>query len=289
MMIAGMVTTVAICAWSRPVDYGHSPWADRVAKTQLPNEILRSDGLFLLYGWPTTYLIPDFASSARFFDIYMLEDPQNAMGQTFKRVLMSEKRTMYSIQGAPLSADSLKFLNNFDLRQDGIDCRHFPSFVGARHIGLALCPVYPNTTGAKTAAATYPIGRTIVFGRPGRNSIFYETSGWSVENDVGRAWDPSATELHLKLELMQTPPEHIVIKVGLVVPSGQCNFGITVNAEKIAMAVAPEHCARGKLDIAVPSGIAGADGLLDIGLVRPLPMSAADQPIIISNVTIQAL
>ena len=74
---------------------------------------------FLLYGWPTTYLISDFARRARFFDIHMLEDPKNAMGQTFSHILATEERTMYSIQGGPLSADSLVILNYFGLRQDG--------------------------------------------------------------------------------------------------------------------------------------------------------------------------
>ena len=289
MMISIAVAAVAICAWGRPSDFGHSAWVDRVARTELPKEILESNGLFLLYGWPTTYLIPDFARRARFFDIYMLEDPKNAMGQTFSHILATEERAMYSIQGGLLSADSIKFLNNFGLRQDGIDCVHFASFIGARNVGLALCPVFRSDTGAMTAAATYPLGRTIIFGQPGRNSIFYETSGWGIENDTGRAWDPRAKELHLRLEIMQKPPEHLVLNFSLVVPSGQCNFDVTINGTSVAMARDLEDCANGKLVLAVPSGIVGPDRLLDIGLVRSAPTSIESEPIIIRTFSIRTL
>jgi len=289
MMIPIAVAAVAICAWGRPSDFGHSAWAARVARTELPKEILESNGLFLLYGWPTTYLIPDFARRARFFDIHMLEDPNNAMGQTFSHILATEERPMYSIQGSLLSAESLKFLSNFGLRQDGIDCVYFASFIGARRVDLALCPVFRSDTGAMTAAATYPLGRTIVFGRPGRNSIFYETSGWGIENDTGRAWDPSAKELHLRLEIMQKPPEKLALKFSLVVPPGQCNFDVTINGTSVFEARNAENCNDGKFDIVLPTGVVGLDRLLDIAFVRFALPSSANEPIVIRNLNIRPL
>jgi len=287
MMLTGIVVTVAICAWSRPIDFGHSQWVDRVARTELPKDILDSNGLFLLYGWPTTYLIPDFGRSAQFFDIYMLENPKNAMGQSFSHILATEKRAMYSINNERLSAHSLKFLDNFGLRQDGIDCRYFESAIGARKVGHSLCQLYHGDTGAMTTAATYPLGRTIVFGRPGRNSVFYETSGWGIENDAGRAWDPSAKELHLRLEIMQKPPEHLVLYFSLVVPPRQCDFDITINGTSVFKARNIEDCGDGKLEIAVPTGVVDFDRLLDIAFVRFALPSSTNEPIVFQNFTIQ--
>ena len=282
MIVAGVLTTLAVCAWSRPYDQGHSQWVDRIARTDLPKDILDSNGLFLLYGWPTTYLIPDFGKQARFFDVYMLEDPNNATGRAFNNILATEKRPMYSIQGEPLlSVHSLKFLNNFGLRQDGIDCVHFASFIGAQRVRLALCPVYRGDTGAPTSASTYPIGRTLIFGRSDRNSNFYEFSGWGIEFDVGRAWDPSAKELHLRLEIMQQPPEKLALNFSLVVPPGQCNFDVTINGTNVFEARSAENCNDGKFDIALPTGVVGLDRLLDIAFVRFASPSSASEPIVI--------
>jgi hypothetical protein len=288
IMLTGIAVTVAICAWSRPIDFGHSQWVDRVARTELPKDILESNALFLLYGWPTTYLIPDFGPRAQFFDIYMLDDPKNAMAQTFSHILATEKRAIYSINNDRLSAHTLKFLNNFGLRQDGIDCPYFESAIGARKVGHSLCRLYHSDTGAMTTAATYPVGRTIVFGRPGRNSVFYETSGWGIENDTGRAWDPSANELHLRLETMQKPPKHLVLNFSLIVPPGQCDFDITVNGTSVFKARNTEDCGDGKLEIAVPTGVVDLDRLLDIVFVRFASTSSANEPIVIQNFNIRS-
>ena len=288
IMLTGIAVTVAICAWSRPIDFGHSQWVDRVARTELPKDILESNALFLLYGWPTTYLIPDFGRRAQFFDIYMLDDPKNAMAQTFSHILATEKRAIYSINNDRLSAHTLKFLNNFGLRQDGIDCPYFESAIGARKVGHSLCRLYHSDTGAMTTAATYPVGRTIVFGRPGRNSVFYETSGWGIENDTGRAWNPSANELHVRLETMQTPPKHLVLNFSLIVPPGQCDFDITVNGTSVFKARNTEDCGDGKLEIAVPTGVVDLDRLLDIVFVRFASPSSANEPIVIQNLNIRS-
>ena len=284
MIVAAVLTTVAVCAWSRiSFDHGHSRWVDRVARAELPKDILQSNRLFLLYGRPMTYLIPDFARETRFFDIRMLEDPNNAMGRAFKNILATEKRPTYSIQDETLAADSfeLQFLNNFGLRQDGIDCVHFAGFIGANRVGLVLCAVYPSDTGIPTSAPTYPIGRTIIFGRPGRNSVFYESSGWGLQSDVGRAWDPSAKELHLRLELMQQPPAKLALNFSLVVPPGQCNFGVTINGTSVLEARNAQDCSDGKLNAALPPGVVGFDRLLDVAFVRfALPSFTNDQIVV---------
>ena len=290
MIVAGVLAALGVFACSSPYDQGHSRWVDRVARTDLPKDILDSNGLFLLYGWPTTYLIPDFRRQARFFDVFMLEDPNNAMGRAFNSILATEKRLMYSIQGEPLLlAHSLKFLNNFGLRQDGIDCVHFASFIGAREVRLALCPVYRSDTGAPTSASTYPIGRTIIFCRSGRNSKFYEFSGWGLESEVGRAWDPSAKELHLRLEILQQPPEKLALNFSLVVPTGQCNFDVTINGTTLFEAHNAEDCNDGKLDIALPTGVVGRDRLLDIAFVRLAKPSSANEPIVVQKFKIRPL
>ena len=217
----------------------------------------------------------------------MLDDPKNAMAQTFGHILATEKRAIYSINNDRLSAHTLKFLNNFGLRQDGIDCPYFESAIGARKVGHSLCRLYHSDTGAMTTAATYPVGRTIVFGRPGRNSVFYETSGWGIENDTGRAWDPSANELHLRLEIMQKPPEHLVLNFSLVVPPGQCNFGVTINGTSVFKARNTEDCNDGKFNVALPTGIVGRDRWMDIAFVRFASSLSANEPIVIQNFNIR--
>jgi hypothetical protein len=86
---------------------------------------------------------------------------------------------------------------------------------------------------------------------------------------------------------MQKPPEHLVLNFSLVVPPGQCNFGVTINGTSVFKARNTEDCNDGKFNVALPTGIVGRDRWMDIAFVRFASSLSANEPIVIQNFNIR--
>lgn len=280
LAVAAGSLMIAIGAWTRPSDFGHSVWTYDVTRTHLPAEILDSNGIFLLLGDPTTYVIADFGDRTRFFNIGMIPDPGNRMGDLFRDALARHDGPVYSIQGEPMSKRTLDFLNAFRLRQDGIDCRHFGTDIGARVVGLGLCSVTANPRATDTTAMTYPLGRVIAFAGPHRNSVFYEVSGWGAETAAGRAWAQDARSVRMHFEIADRPPPRMLATMRFAAPVDRCNIEIALNKIEIEADFERGDCIDDVLSFSVSDNMIAPSGEFDLHFSLKHPVSA---PVIAST------
>jgi hypothetical protein len=259
-MVTASALMLPICLWTRHSDFGHSTWTYHLSQTHLPKHILDADAIFLLLGEPMTYIIPDFGGKARFFGIGMIPDPSNKMGNLFRTLLATHRGPIYSIQGGLMSKRAPDFLNAFNLRQHGIDCLHFSTNVGARVVGLGLCPVTLNPRPLPTSAMTYPLGRLVEFAGPYRNSVFYAVSGWGAESDAGRAWADDANSVRIHLEIAEQPTSALLGTVQFASPVNRCKIAVAVNNVDIDLGIPPDTCLGDELSIPVNGSLIPPSG-----------------------------
>ncbi|SFV26582.1 hypothetical protein SAMN05216456_0049 [Devosia crocina] len=274
MTVTAGILMLATIASTRPSDFGHSNWMPEVAETQLPADILESNGIFLLLGDPMTYIIPDFGPETQFINIGMVPDPSNAMGDRVRKILAQSAAPVYSIQGDAMSSRTLDFLNGFGLRQDGIDCHHFQTLIGARAVGLGLCDVSMNPRAENTTAPTYPLGRDIRFGGAERNAVFFETSGWGEETPDGRAWDPNADTLRLQFEIAEEIPPNMEAILTFSDATDLCSISVKLNGAPIRAIGDPTQCTGAQLRLDIAGSHIPANGSFDLQLQN----TAQDQP-----------